>query len=327
MALPVSSPIESESRDMFSEDVEHVKHVKKSQKLFTCNLCLVNFSSRSGYDKHMATHLSKQTGQYPFTCQQCGFGTLYASQLSKHQQKAHNPFKTYTCDVCGRNFSLSKTLKVHKASQHNEKEHQDKEVSNQTIIPLHAHKLSSDYPVIIQENSSIPSIQSSSKAAVGITNTSLEALESLKREHASKIVCDVCGQTFRKDWLNRHKQTVHKIGEKKTRIEIYSKLNCPQCGKLISAKGIASHLRTVHQVKIAVQIYCHQCGDKMLSTSIENHVKVCLIKKYQKSTLFQRDIPGLKMLFEDQVRESLDIVNSEDVNIEEYINANLSCEA
>jgi len=219
-----------------------VEHMQKSPELFTCNLCLVSFSSRSGCDKHIATHLSKQTGKYPFTCQQCGFGSLYASQLSKHQQKAHNPLKPHTCDDCGRNFSLAKTLKVHKASQHIELKQQEKkehEVPNQTK-------------------------------------------EDIAKEKGMRIPCEVCGKTIRRDWMVRHIQNVHKIGKKKTRIETYPKVNCQICAKGVSSKNLYCHMANVHKVRGGKMCFvtCHLCGESLQSSGLDNHVRVLKCGKY-----------------------------------------------
>lgn len=81
------------------------------EKLFGCNLCQKKFSLQKTLDKHLNVHMGL------YTCQTCGYNAASSYTLKIHED-THSLVKKHSCEVCGKCFATSSSLRRHNRLVH-----------------------------------------------------------------------------------------------------------------------------------------------------------------------------------------------------------------
>ena len=74
-----------------------------------CNECNKHFSTETALKRHVAM---MHRGLYPYRCQYCGRGYASMDSLKGHLVQ-HTGIKAVVFHICGKEFSYSRTMKVH----------------------------------------------------------------------------------------------------------------------------------------------------------------------------------------------------------------------
>ncbi|KAL8612434.1 hypothetical protein ACOMHN_008419 [Nucella lapillus] len=78
-----------------------------------CHICGAEFSARTSFDKHMASH----EGIKRYFCDICGAGFVHNSSLNNHSS-IHLTTKSYQCHVCSQMFKAQSLLNEHLLKVH-----------------------------------------------------------------------------------------------------------------------------------------------------------------------------------------------------------------
>jgi uncharacterized Zn-finger protein len=102
----------------FSSRIEYSKHVKSLHKQLThaCDICQKEFKQLST----MRTHRRKHTGERPFTCPWCSRTFSDHSSFIKHK-RIHSNDRPYTCLYCPKTFIQSGNCNRHMRCVHGHK--------------------------------------------------------------------------------------------------------------------------------------------------------------------------------------------------------------
>uniref|UniRef100_A0A2M4AZG8 Putative c2h2-type zn-finger protein n=1 Tax=Anopheles triannulatus TaxID=58253 RepID=A0A2M4AZG8_9DIPT len=87
---------------------------KRPEKVWSCHLCPVRFTSKEALKAHVITHMKVKK----FCCDVCGINLSSKRNLKSHQQALHGGGleKVHPCSVCGRRFANPCMLKTHMKS-------------------------------------------------------------------------------------------------------------------------------------------------------------------------------------------------------------------
>ncbi|GAB0094245.1 hypothetical protein DMENIID0001_095060 [Sergentomyia squamirostris] len=86
------------------------KSRKHSRKIYTCEICSMDFTIRASYVRHQKTHCEQQKN---FICETCGAKYSTSSGLKDHTMLAHENGSGVSCNVCGKMFKVQRLLTRH----------------------------------------------------------------------------------------------------------------------------------------------------------------------------------------------------------------------
>lgn len=217
-----------------------VKDQMKTLK-FECDLCGLKYRSRSGIERHIATHIS-------FECEFCYEKFQRKRILSRHKRLNHPAAfpEPYPCRLCNLSFRRRYLLLAHTASKHRP----DKE-----------QEMADDPAECAHEN----------------CNCSAEnpfRLKVIKRNRVASIKCDDCSEAFTTQLrLTNHRKFKHPNQFLDDREEILEsgKVSCGECGIVLKQSSLKGHIRSVHERILRFE--CDACGLKCDSrSSLETHI-------------------------------------------------------
>ena len=115
-----------------------------------------------------------------------------------------------------------------------------------------------------------------------ISKESAGKLLSSKISSGTRVPCEVCSVTVRKDWMNKHLRDRHQLGRSLNNKPIFTKVSCQHCDRKVSAAGLRKHLRITHHLTGGLQeqeAECNFCLAVLPLTQFEHHVtKGCFVR-------------------------------------------------
>ena len=216
--------------------------------------------------QNMQIHLNKYGSIHNEECSQCSEKMTSFESYQNHVKAAHNGVWQYKCSFCeimfNDNRDYLKHFKVHKA----EKKQQKCEICGKfytTSVNLEQHKL----------------------RIHGVNKPRVD------RDPNTMIQCEICGKSFKRKYIKKHKDFVHEKVKKKNnnlsgfcevcgnhfnniynhRIRNHTKaenpLTCKTCGKTVGNKFLLQDHEKTH-----VKIPCTLCGLMVRSVIMKRHI-------------------------------------------------------
>lgn len=212
------------------------------EKIDTCHICTLQFTSRFAYENHMKdwhdimveTQIKKRkTGGKPTICQECGVKTKHLkSHMRKHEK---NPI-IYNCDQCDYRTDQKHHLKKHILAKHTETVLTPCPYCGARVKGLKRHlKFSQCYkPDSEKIDESIPCSECGKilKSVKGVA-------KHMREVHGEEKQCEFCDFKTKYAFnMRSHVKTVH---EKRPLKE-----TCPHCNK--ECVSLEWHISTYHSV-------------------------------------------------------------------------------
>eukprot|EP00096_Caligus_rogercresseyi_P010628 TRINITY_DN3952_c0_g1_i2.p1 TRINITY_DN3952_c0_g1~~TRINITY_DN3952_c0_g1_i2.p1 ORF type:complete len:478 (-),score=128.00 TRINITY_DN3952_c0_g1_i2:83-1516(-) len=89
----------------------------KDKPVHCCEICGASFSYKTGFNRHLKTHLAKPS---KVPCPQCEMHFSCRSSLTRHMTRQHKPTQEHPCEICGKTYLTPRYLVRHIRSQHPE---------------------------------------------------------------------------------------------------------------------------------------------------------------------------------------------------------------
>lgn len=105
---------QSKTKLSLNHHISTIHHRK--EKSFHCSLCDFKAAVRSKIQTHQLIHSDDK----PFKCHVpgCDYRTKWKYYLQQHNKGVHLKIKPHVCDLCGKRFSQTSNLEVHKQRMH-----------------------------------------------------------------------------------------------------------------------------------------------------------------------------------------------------------------
>ncbi|XP_065225732.1 zinc finger protein 184-like [Planococcus citri] len=250
----------SKSVDFSSPDLKDNPAVKKYYSTKVLGAEPVNVSASS--ERNVASNLGRS-----FSCNICSRNFANGSNLRRHTRILHKGLKPFKCPECHKSFSREDWMKSHVLLTHVQLQNRSKSRLESNICEKYSSRsdLNSHEGSVKLEHASIatpaPKLFEYSPTFLG-TNA-INKIGSANRDKAANlgqaIVCGICGRNFKsKHHLNRH--TFLHVGLKP--------FECAECGRSFSQKEtMEEHARLLHNPYHTRQYKCDNCDRRFTSQS------------------------------------------------------------
>eukprot|EP00096_Caligus_rogercresseyi_P014941 TRINITY_DN7398_c0_g1_i1.p1 TRINITY_DN7398_c0_g1~~TRINITY_DN7398_c0_g1_i1.p1 ORF type:complete len:435 (+),score=108.95 TRINITY_DN7398_c0_g1_i1:114-1418(+) len=95
----------------------------KDDPMYRCNVCGASYSYKTGFNRHLKTHLEKPS---KIPCPHCNKYFSGRSSLNRHMKSHHKSIQQHPCNICGETYMNLRYLKRHMKSVHPESNHFDR---------------------------------------------------------------------------------------------------------------------------------------------------------------------------------------------------------
>ena len=89
----------------------------KVSRVFTCDMCELEFTRKENLERHMRTHASSSSSS-KYTCKDCGKQFTTNFSLSRHQIVHTSGRESFQCNTCEKQFSTMGNLARHMEGVH-----------------------------------------------------------------------------------------------------------------------------------------------------------------------------------------------------------------
>ncbi|KAJ8918946.1 hypothetical protein NQ315_016848 [Exocentrus adspersus] len=217
----------------FSEKQELLLHLKTHRKsgFNKCSVCFEQFVSAKHLSDHIRNAHTRDKKRNVYTCPECSQPFTSAESISNHVKEVHPGVKPFQCPVCGKDFLLNKSLRIH----------------------MNGHKETTPY-ICAHCGESFKWRKEHTRHIYRNHNDNLEKIPKHKRKYTEKRVhlklkCPICEKVFASRYGYSHHQLIHK-GEKK--------FLCYVCGnKFRTNAALQAHLSSHSDQK---PFQCENCG-------------------------------------------------------------------
>ena len=252
-------------------------HIAAHRDKGSCQFCRKEFASRWDMRIHVyETH----TDIRPYACDECKLRFTNKKSADDHQAVVHQKKKDlYQCDICGKNFDFSETLKKHKWNEHprlGEKKYtcEDCGMKFRAAMKLTYHRIQKHG---LQMNTEMKCVYC---PEVFPNKRQLAIHKKEKHPKAECIIhCTDCMETFSNQGaMSRHYLEQHENDYVAENVET-AEYPCVVCDKVFDTEvGLTKHSQIVHQ---EVKVYqCDICAAILRSKpGFDNHMNQHLAPK------------------------------------------------
>ncbi|XP_071804912.1 uncharacterized protein [Asterias amurensis] len=254
-------------------------HVTPKVKPFVCNICNYACTRRAHLERHQRRH----TKEKPFTCE-CGKAFSCKGNFVKHQ-RSHSEEKPFICEICGKGFSLSNYLMVHKNFHHTDQGGFSSGIEDNFFVkaedvkPQETVVQTHDYPFVcticgvsfLHKYSLITHHKVHTEKEQFVCNIcQKECLNQIhlaahQKTHNYPFICTICGFACKRiGHLTRHQRTHTK--EKP--------FICKFCAKTFACKGnLVKHQSRVHPAETQAELNLQNSHSHRGSPQKRRHIE------------------------------------------------------
>jgi len=259
--------------EMAADDESTPGETNKDCQQFTCDVCHMIFKDNYNLKKH---HLTHQTEDGEYKCNQCSFVTDQFVNLTRHlkmsthrDKKKTKTINSHECSFCEKAFQSKTRLKMH-ASIHPEYKGEKIEKTFKCDICPKAFYESRELERHKNFHDGIKPFSCDLCPYASLTkgrlreHTMIHHPDSLPEDMTKIFICDICSKSFGcKSYLTKHISREHR------RDKVY---NCDQCSyETVQCTAFKEHLRTHTGER---PFACHMCNKTFIRKSHMNkHIK------------------------------------------------------
>lgn len=242
----------------------HIKvvHTTSCQKEISCRLCDLKFNSVIARQHHRITEHPENIFQCKFT--DCAKEMFTDKSLISHYNLFHNKEGILNCRFCDRFYGAEQSL-----SYHYDIDHDDEDIGPREFI--------CDVPRCQRRFTTQQNLDKHIKSRKTGHQPPLKSRNSKKSIPKQRVLCNTCGVSVSKGYLDSHISAVHlktkpltcnwcekkfetksRLKRHKLRKHVRRELKCPQCSKVYHDIAILKqHIESFHQ---KIKHPCQQCN-------------------------------------------------------------------